>query len=187
MKKCISWILGVVLAVFCIGCKKADTQTFTATAEYGYAVGTSGKAELIYGGCTPFFELPDDEKVIAGDVFLVEYTGMMYVLQSYPGQVRIQDGKIVGVTKKKAEIIQLFYTPSDGSFTTEADGEKQEIAVYDSPDFYIADADTGAYFALGSLSAETVLYGAYSPLDGFEKGKGYRFSAFYTADPRAHA
>lgn len=187
MKKCISWILGVVLAFFCIGCKNADTQTFTATAEYGYAVGSSGKAELFYGGCTLFFDLPDGEKTVAGDVFLVEYTGMMYVLQSYPGQVRIQDGEIIRVTKKNAEIIKLFYTPSDGTFTAETDGTKQKITVYDSPDFYIADADTGAYFALSSLTEERALYGAYSPLDGFEKGKGYRFSAFYTADPRAHA
>ncbi len=192
MKKWISFLFVAILSLFCASCKQTQTQTYVATAEYVHVAGESGKADMVYGGCVLFFDLPGGERTVAGDVFYVEYTGKMYVLQSYPGQARISDGEIVGVRKDKAEFLSVVYVPatdeSEGYFGKKTqDGTVEKIANYDAPKVYITDAETGAYQALNSLQTQTELYASYSPLDGFDKEKGYRFSAFYAVDPRARA
>ena len=192
MKKWISCLLGIAFTFAGVGCKSGgeETQVYTATAEYVHTVGESGRADFVYGGCELFFELPDGEPVVAGDVFYVEYTGMMYVLQSYPGQVRINEGKVVGVRRERAKILSLVYVPkteTDDAYFKAVNGENAKIRVSHAPNFYITDAETGAYASLSALKDETVLYAAYSPLDGFDAETGYRFSAFYSHDPRARA
>ncbi len=194
MKKWISCLLGLLFSFVGGACKNggAETQIYTATAEYVHTNGESGRAEMTYGGCFLFFDLPDGEMVVAGDVFYVEYTGMMYVLQSYPGQVRINDGKVVGVRREKAEFLSVVYVPATDEKASyfgkkTQDGTVEEIATYDAPKVYITDAETGAYQTLNALQTQTEFYASYSPLDGFDAEKGYRFSAFYVVDPRARA
>ena len=192
MKKWISFLFVAILSLFCASCKETQTQTYVATAEYVHVESESGKADMVYGGCVLFFDLPSGERAIAGDVFHVEYTGKMYVLQSFPGQARISEGEVVGVRKEKAEFLSVVYVPATDEKASyfgkkTQDGTVEEIATYDAPKVYITDAETGAYQTLNALQTQTEFYASYSPLDGFDAEKGYRFSAFYVVDPRARA
>ena len=163
-------ILCVCLALLCscdgglIGELVQDLPGTTKQAEfhtyYDYGFSQPGKATLLMDGSTVFV----DEKLIAGDVVTVYYTGEMYVQESYPGTVVFSDGEVKRVEVQKAKLCILTVTQNAQT------GEKQLVNQLDqpltsAPDYALTDWD-GSFVAWKELEVGTVLYGSFLDTTG---------------------
>ena len=105
-----------------------------------------------------------DEKLIAGDVVTVYYTGEMYVQESYPGTVVFSGGEVKRVEVQKAKLCILTVTQNAQT------GEKQLVNQLDqpltsAPDYALTDWD-GSFVAWKELEVGTVLYGSFLDTTG---------------------
>ena len=163
-------ILCVCLALLCscdgglIGELVQDLPGTTKQAEfhtyYDYGFSQPGKATLLMDGSTVFV----DEKLIAGDVVTVYYTGEMYVQESYPGTVVFSGGEVKRVEVQKAKLCILTVTQNAQS------GEKQLVNQLDqpltsAPDYALTDWD-GSFVVWKELEVGTVLYGSFLDTTG---------------------
>lgn len=163
-------ILCVCLALLCscdgglIGELVQDLPSATKQAEfhtyYDYGFSQPGKATLLMDGSTVFV----DEKLIAGDVVTVYYTGEMYVQESYPGTVVFSGGEVKRVEVQKAKLCILTVTQNAQT------GEKQLVNQLDqpltsAPDYALTDWD-GSFVAWKELEVGTVLYGSFLDTTG---------------------
>lgn len=163
-------ILCVCLALLCscdgglIGELVQDLPGATKQAEfhtyYDYGFSQPGKATLLMDGSTVFV----DEKLIAGDVVTVYYTGEMYVQESYPGTVVFSGGEVKRVEVQKAKLCILTVTQNAQT------GEKQLVNQLDqpltsAPDYALIDWD-GSFVAWKELEIGTVLYGSFLDTTG---------------------
>ena len=163
-------ILCVCLALLCscdgglIGELVQDLPGTTKQAEfhtyYDYGFSQPGKATLLMDGSTVFV----DEKLIAGDVVTVYYTGEMYVQESYPGTVVFSGGEVKRVEVQKAKLCILTVTQNAQT------GEKQLVNQLDqpltsAPDYALTDWD-GSFVAWKELEVGTVLYGSFLDTTG---------------------
>ncbi len=201
LNKIFSFIFGGLLALCAWsfgGCNAIDgggregiLNGVQVTATYDYGLHREGKAVMLYGHCSLFFQIPEEiDRVVAGDVFDIEHTGESRVAESYPGQMFIS-GKIKSVTVHKAEIVRLtYYAPYNGAqerFVIERDdGTSERIKVANRPDYYITgfDGEYGEFRELSEVSYSTTLFGSYSVIDGYSEEKGYSFSGLYRWHPR---
>ena len=163
-------ILCVCLALLCscdgglIGELVQDLPGATKQAEfhtyYDYGFSQPGKATLLMDGSTVFV----DEKLIAGDMVTVYYTGEMYVQESYPGTVVFSGGEVKRVEVQKAKLCILTVTQNAQT------GEKQLVNQLDqpltsAPDYALTDWD-GSFVAWKELEVGTVLYGSFLDTTG---------------------
>ena len=135
--------------------KQAEFHTY-----YDYGFSQPGKATLLMDGSTVFV----DEKLIAGDVVTVYYTGEMYVQESYPGTVVFSGGEVKRVEVQKAKLCILNVTQNAQT------GEKQLVNQLDqpltsAPDYALTDWD-GSFVAWKELEVGTVLYGSFLDTTG---------------------
>ena len=135
--------------------KQAEFHTY-----YDYGFSQPGKATLLMDGSTVFV----DEKLIAGDVVTVYYTGEMYVQESYPGTVVFSGGEVKRVEVQKAKLCILTVTQNAQT------GEKQLVNQLDqpltsAPDYALTDWD-GSFVAWKELEVGTVLYGSFLDTTG---------------------
>ena len=135
--------------------KQAEFHTY-----YDYGFSQPGKATLLMDGSTVFV----DEKLIAGDVVTVYYTGEMYVQESYPGTVVFSGGEVKRVEVQKAKLCILTVTQNAQT------GEKQLVNQLDqpltsAPDYALTDWD-GSIIAWNELEVCTVLYGSFLDTSG---------------------
>ena len=163
-------VLCVCLALLCscdgglIGELVQDLPGATKQAEfhtyYDYGFSQPGKATLLMDGSTVFV----DEKLIAGDVVTVYYTGEMYVQESYPGTVVFSGGEVKRVEVQKAKLCILTVTQNAQT------GENQLVNQLDqpltsAPDYALTDWD-GSFVAWKELEVGTVLYGSFLDTTG---------------------
>ena len=135
--------------------KQAEFHTY-----YDYGFSQPGKATLLMDGSTVFV----DEKLIAGDVVTVYYTGEMYVQESYPSTVVFSGGEVKRVEVQKAKLCILTVTQNAQT------GEKQLVNQLDqpltsAPDYALTDWD-GSFVAWTELEVGTVLYGSFLDTTG---------------------
>ena len=135
--------------------KQAEFHTY-----YDYGFSQPGKATLLMDGSTVFV----DEKLIAGDVVTVYYTGEMYVQESYPSTVVFSGGEVKRVEVQKAKLCILTVTQNAQT------GEKQLVNQLDqpltsAPDYALTDWD-GSFVAWKELEVGTVLYGSFLDTTG---------------------
>lgn len=81
------------------------------TVGYDYDMHREGKATLLLNGSLPFFDFKEYgvTPLLAGDELTVYYTGTMYTLETYPGQVQLR-GRITKVEKTySAQIAENCY------------------------------------------------------------------------------
>ncbi len=134
----------------------ATARAMRVQASYDYGLHVEGKASMLYDGCIRFFDLPDTlDCVVAGDVFMVGFSGDSYRRETYPSTMCI-DGTITSVDMEQAEIVRLtYYAPYDGEaeyFMLERDnGVSERIAVSSRPDYFIENA-SGSFSALSAKS-----------------------------------
>lgn len=205
MKKLLAWSMALLCMASLAGCaertidrQSAATQgdgdasefdTYTVTANYDYGMHRPGLAAILYNSSTAFFELPEGvDMVLAGDLFTVKYSGQLLIQESYPSSVVFADGGIESLTMQKAKLVRLTYHPAaDGEaerfVVLHDNGIEEEIAVAERPDYYITDAE-GHFEPLGELDYSQMLFGSYSPVDGYSASDGYKFSGFYVWNPR---
>ena len=174
MKKTLSMIVAVAL-IWCIallsGCdgglvgelvqnlpgatKQAEFHTY-----YDYGTFQACKATLLMDGSTVFV----DEKLIAGDVVTVYYTGEMYIQETYPSTVVFHDGQIERVEVQEARVCWLTVTQNAQT------GEKQLVNELDqlitsAPDCVLIAVD-GPFLSWNKLEIGTVLYGSFLDTTG---------------------
>lgn len=140
---------------------------------YDYGMFNSGKLTTLLNGCEMFF---DPQKyslgtIYAGETLTVEYTGDMYCLESYPGQVVINNGKIISVTKSRAKIVNGFVCTEQGITLNGKliSGYLPEYAV--TKDF--------SFVKISELSVGTTLYGAVISQNEERLYYGENLIAFY--------
>ena len=152
---CDSGLVGELVQNLPGTAKQAEFHTY-----YDYGFIQPGKATLLMGSATVFV----DEKLIAGDVVTVYYTGEMYVQESYPGTVVFSGGEVKRVEVQKAKLCILTVTQNAQT------GEKQLFNQLDqpltsAPDYALTDWD-GSFVAWKELEVGTVLYGSFLDTTG---------------------
>ena len=152
---CEGGLIGELAQNFPGATKQAVFHTY-----YDYGFHSPDKAVLLMSGNTVFVE----EKLIAGDVVTVYYTGEMYVQESYPGTVVFSGGEVKRVEVQKARLCILTVTQNAQS------GEKQLVNQLDqpltsAPDYALTDWD-GSFVAWTELEVGTVLYGSFLDTTG---------------------
>ena len=135
--------------------KQAEFHTY-----YDYGFIQPGKATLLMSSATVFV----DEKLIAGDVVTVYYTGEMCMQDSYPGTVVFSGGKIERWEVQEARVCLLTVTQNAQT------GEKQLVNQLDqpltsAPDYALIDWD-GTFVAWNELEVGSVLYGSFLDMTG---------------------
>lgn len=165
-KVVVSILLALCLMLFCscdgglIGELLKTTKQAEFRTYYDYGFTSPGKAVLLMDGSTVFV----DEKLIAGDVVTVYYTGEMYVQESYPGTVVFSGGEVKRVEVEQAKVCLLTVTQNAKT------GEKQlvnqlEQSLASAPDYALTDWD-GSFVAWKELEVGTVLYGSFLDTTG---------------------
>ena len=149
-----------------------NTEKVSFTVEYCYHMPQTGNAMTLWNGCYPFLSADEvgTDKLIAGDVLEVEYTGVMFVLESFPGQVRTDDFTLKKVTIKRARVAQVTYVLEEGNGKI-LDG----TASYPASE-YVLTSENGAYTETGGLQSQMQIYASFHAETG-------ELSALYTFNP----
>ncbi len=181
-----SVLLMIVSLFLCVcllcGCADGLLQTITGKTKqavfntyYDYGFHKPDKAVLLMDGSTVFV----DAKLIAGDVVYVDYSGEMYIQETYPGTVVFQNGRVERVEVQQAKVCILSVVQNAQT------GEKQLVnqldqAIESAPDFVLTDWD-GSYMEWRDLEVGTTLYGSF---DGETDGLPTEIAGLYTYLPR---
>ena len=182
MKKIIKCIIAIILCLqtLCLcsvlgGCNKShgEGNKIDFVASYDYGMFNSGKLTTLLNGCEMFF---DPQKyslgtIYAGETLTVEYTGDMYCLESYPGRVVINNGKIICITKNRAKVVGGFvYTEQGVTLNGKLlSGYLPEYVI--SKDF--------SFTKISDLQVGSTLFGAVLSQDENKLYNGENVIAFY--------
>ena len=150
--------------------KQAEFHTY-----YDYGFSQPGKATLLMDGSTVFV----DEKLIAGDVVTVYYTGEMYVQESYPSTVVFSGGQIERVEVEQAElcILTIVQDPlTDEKYLVNI----HDIKIQSAPEYALCDRD-GRYIAWSTLNAGETIYASHTSEQGNDPTE---IAGLYTYWPR---
>lgn len=104
-----------------------NVRQWKVTAHFDYGQHIQGRAGLLIDGCTMFFNPKDYNlgEVVGGDVLIIYYVGKMSVLESYPGQVRMDRSQIKDVKKIDAEILACKVENQDGAINLVFEDQKR--------------------------------------------------------------
>ena len=202
MKKFLAIVLGA-LSFAAVGCAKDNdvsssengsglepqTSEYTVLAEYDYGLHVLNTPTMLYSGATRFFDLPENYgTVVAGDVFVIEYTGEARRNDCYPGEVSIL-GEIVCVSAQKAKTVclirQVDKSDSVAYFLYDNGSVGEEVSIKSVPQCYLTkEGGEIGYAALSDLDGDTVFYGTYSAVDGYNETDGYTLSGLYSWNVR---
>lgn len=153
-----------------VGTKQAVFNT-----QYDYGFHRLDKAVLLMDGSTVFV----DEKLIAGDVVTVHYTGELYIQETYPSTVVFHGGEVKSVEVQEAKVCEVTVVQSQQT------GKKRLVSPYDTmiesaPDYVLTDKD-GSFIEWQDLEVGTVLYCSFTA----EQGNAPKnIAGLYTYEPR---
>ena len=174
-----TFLLGIL---FC-GCTefpieklKNKREKISFTVEYCYHMPQTGNAMTLWNGCYPFLSSYEvgTENLIAGDVIEVEFTGVMFMLESFPGQIRTENFVLKNVAVQLAKVSRVTYVLKNGVETVVEETTGTE---YPALEYVLTNID-GAYTEIGVLQPQTQLYASYHAVTG-------ELSALYTYNPKA--
>lgn len=188
-------ILTIFIACLMLGCSSCDINQddtpsqlegniryteFTVRCDYGQY--KKDELTILLNDSNLFFN-PDEYFIdlIAGDVIKVGYTGEMYLQETYPSTVVIQDGEVKSVVKIAAQVVELEYT-KDGLFAKSGRPLAKE-----QPQYVISSDNS--YQSLSNTYENKTLYGTYPTRfcdEGVDANMSatINLSAIYDYDPR---
>ena len=136
---------------------KESSVTFTVQLDYGMHV--EGKVTPLLGGNYFFFNAKDYNvtPLYGGDTVTITYTGQMFVLEKYPGEVIIENGAITRVEKNSALIIEI--VREDGVWYN-LGGDSLAVTL----PRYVVHQD-GTFSPLEEIEDGVTLYATYQPTD----------------------
>ena len=195
MRKVIIFIIAIATCLSFVSCGGFDvdadgeikTATFTVSCDYGTI--EEGKVTLLLDGNLPFFELDDwgIDKLVVGDVITVEYTGDIFILETYPGTVSTKNATIKKITHTPAETQSfVVYSPDEeDAEALVAIKPEQEVRPMEYPEkLYIINDDL-TFRELDTSDAEISrsVFGAYKN-DTDDTGGIIEILALYASNPR---
>ena len=107
--------------------------SFLANFDYGMHV--ENYAFLLFDYCYLNFDYKKfigNEKIIAGDVLEISYTGELLTEESYPGKTFIADGQLLDATLHKASLVDftVMAVPGGGFDIVADDGKNYQLPQY---------------------------------------------------------
>ena len=178
MKKFLSLVFAcgwlLLSSSACDGLEALKVKKASFTVEYDYGGYEDGKASVLLSGAVPFIPTEYVSSVspfVAGDELVVKHTGILIFAESYPMIANFSGGKIIGVSKRSAEIVTLEYTQT-GLFASSGltFGEIPQYVVHED----------GGFTPLNETPFGTILYGSYALSENTE----VELSALYDHMPR---
>jgi uncharacterized protein (AIM24 family) len=141
---------------------KESSVTFTVQLDYGMHV--EGKVTLLLGGSNFFFNAKDYNvaPLYGGDTVTITYTGRMFILEKYPGEVIIENGAITRVEKNSALIIKI--VRKDGLWYTLEEYTLGGNSLAVTLPNYVVHQD-GTFSPLEEIEDGVTLYATYQPTD----------------------
>ena len=154
---------------------QSSIKKMTMTAHYDYGMHIEDKITVLLNSSNVFFKLADYgiEKLLAGDVVTVEYTGECYIQETYPSTVVTKDMDIQNVTVLEAKVLELSVGMSDDGITLNYGNN----TVFNNAKYVINE--DGTFETLGEQHVGTTLYGTDSPT-----ASSFQIMALYTYAPR---
>ena len=128
-----------------------NTQTVTWQFNYDYGFHHESTATLLvdYSKLVYGFEnvtIPDD--IVAGDTITIEYTGDMYILESYPGRTELY-GEVVSYSFKYASVTKEVLTASTiDRIRAEYDIKDEYVIINRGGEYKTLEECTGRYIYL---------------------------------------
>lgn len=188
LKRICAIAISATLTLFATGCSlvgdilPVESKT-VFTVVYDYGTYMEGKATLLLNGSLPFFDFKEYgvAPLLAGDELTVYYTGTMYTLESYPGQVQLR-GNITKVEKTySAQIAENCY--KEGEQVRNESG----LGFVNLPEYAIHE--DGSCVEFSTLADGTELFVAYAiphepGVDVDIDAQRLVPTAFYTYNPR---
>ena len=179
-KKAFAIACATIFTFFSASCggglfaSKQETN-FVVTGDYGVHI--QGKVTYLLAGSSVFFNYDEYEieNLVLGDIVEIEYTGELFIAESYPSQIRI-DGKLKDVDVDEAEIVQVVY---DGVNIVAVD--KSGFTFENIPQYVIKDG-SGSFVALEEMAVNTTLYATYR--ENTVKNKTIAIDGLYAYLPR---
>ena len=145
-----------------VASNKTSSVTFTVQLDYGMHV--EGRVVPLLGDNYIFFNAEEYNvaPLLGGDLVTITYTGEMFVLEKYPGEVVITNGEIISVKKHSADIIEI--VRRDGLWYTLEEymwgGNSLGVTLPD----YVVHADR-SFSPLEEIEDGVTLYATYQPTD----------------------
>ena len=162
---------------------KMDTVSLTAFYDYGLHL--ENQVTLLLGGCLLFFDPTEYgiDRINAGDVVTISYTGEFYVRETYPSTVDTSQMEIVGIEIAKARTmpfsvletedgVSLFY-----AFNTLTSVHNSFVAFAPTENLYVVNYDR-TFTPLGKEHLGQRLYGTVKKV-----GESYEIIALYSYAP----
>lgn len=191
MKKIINVILIIIMS-FLSSCKINDssneesnnTSNIEMYVNYDYGNLSQNKATLLYNGCLKFFDEKDYDldTILAGDILKVSHTGSMQVALSYPGQVKLSNGKITNIEKIESikVLCSVYQVHGEDENYREVVSDDKNINLMDIPSYVITSLD-GSYTNISNISHGSKLIATVNINDIIDE-KTYKVSALYIQD-----
>ncbi len=145
----------------------ANTENIDFVAQYNYGNYVVGELVTLYSSSILFFDLPEDvTEEIAGDVYNIEYTGSMYILETYPSRV-VLNGEIKNVKRTKAKILEMKFVNESDKLCFIYDGVEIEYPNSNFPEYYISKDENGKsiYLPIEDLPSNTTLFASIKSTD----------------------
>lgn len=145
----------------------ANTENIDFVAQYNYGSFVVGELVTLYSSSILFFDLPEDvTEEISGDVYNIEYTGSMYILETYPSRV-VLNGEIKNVKRTKAKILEMEVVNQSDKICFVYDGVEIEHPNSNLPEYYISKDENGKriYLPIEDLPLNTTLFASIKSAD----------------------
>ena len=140
----------------CGGGLFTDKKETSLVVNGDYGVHVQGKVTYLLAGSTIFFNYDeyDIEELILGDIVEIEYTGELYIQDSYPSKIVI-NGKLKDVDVEEAEIIKVSYN----GVNLVAD-DNRGYTFENVPQYVVKDG-SGSFVSLEEMEVNATLYATY--------------------------
>ena len=135
-------------------------MTMNVTLDYGNI--RPGLATPLLDSCDTAFLDKDQwslDVFIPGDVYHVSYTGELMILETYPGQMVLQEGELVSVERTDAGIVPALLKKQENRYVLQSLEDAIQIET-DLPGYVILD-EQGSYCELSDDLLGKTLYVTY--------------------------
>ena len=178
-------VLSIFLLLSLSSCKNEMSQfaTFYVNYDYGGVLCSSEgepKITVLYNSSYFNFDLNDYEipnNLVPGDSITIEYTGDLYTLTSYPGQI-VLNGDLLDLKIEYTKIVEIEET----NIIKDQEGNIESLYSYTYYDNYVVLDENLNYIELSKYQGDT-LYGSYNPINNNEDSQS--LSALFAFNPRS--
>ena len=134
------------------------------TVDYDYGLHREDMATLLLDDSKLFFDLEEwgIDTLVGGDVITLKYTGELLIQETYPSTVVTKNLKIVDISVKKAELLELVVILDENENPALAvkDGSFDKTFTFASETAYIIDEDL-SYHELSASDVGKTVWGSY--------------------------